>query len=193
MFIEKAALDEISYTTTLGKSLKQISLSKTPLDSIILDIEKYRAGYLETLTQENLIGTRFKSNDSIFRKYAKVKKNGGGFKQCFNDVLGFRLHFEEYPQEYPDYFRVVNLRSGKMNDDGYRAIHLYYQRDSYSYPIEIQLWCGEDYQFNVWSHRWIYKYEDGNLGRLLYEKYVHGAIKSEEDFIWNMKKLRGEL
>ena len=48
----------------------------------------------------------------------------GGFKQCFNDVLEFRLRFEEYPGNFPDYFRVVDLRRGKKIDDGYRAIHL---------------------------------------------------------------------
>ncbi len=31
-----------------------------------------------------------------------------------------------------------------------------YQRDNRSYPIELQLWCGQDYQFNIWSHRYVY-------------------------------------
>ena len=77
------------------------------------------------------------------RKYEKTLTNHGGFKQCFNDVLGFRLRFDEYPNDFPDYFRVVDLRNGKQVDDGYRAIHLYYQRDSLAYPIEVQLWCGK--------------------------------------------------
>lgn len=37
-FISKEILDELLYTPTLGKSLKQISLSKTPLDDILEDI-----------------------------------------------------------------------------------------------------------------------------------------------------------
>ena len=28
------------------------------------------------------------------RKYEKTLKTGGGFKQCFNDILGFRLKFK---------------------------------------------------------------------------------------------------
>ena len=51
--------------------------------------------------------------------------------------LGFVYIFEEYPETYPDYFRVVDLRKGKKIDDGYRAIHLYYQRNNLAYPIEI--------------------------------------------------------
>ena len=93
-FISKEVLDILSYHSTLGRSLKQISLRKTPLPIILDDIEKYRASYIDTIFQENLIGSRFKSEDSIKRKYEKTLKTGGGFKQCFNDILGFRLKFE---------------------------------------------------------------------------------------------------
>ena len=81
-FISKEILDELSYTSTLGQSLKQISLSKTPLDKIIQDIGKYRANYVDILIQENLVGSRFKSDDSLYRKYKKTLNNHGGFKQC---------------------------------------------------------------------------------------------------------------
>lgn len=191
-FISKEILDELSYTSSLGRSLKQISLSKTPLETILDDISKYRAGYMDILIQENLIGSRFKSEDSIYRKYDKTIRTSGGFKQCFNDVLGFRLHFAKYPKEYPEYYRVVDLRKGKQVDDGYRAIHLYYQRDNRAYPIEVQLWCGEDYQFNIWSHRWSYKYEEPEVGKLLYDLYRQGKITTESDFIDQLNVIRGD-
>lgn len=191
-FISKEVLDELSYESTLGQSLKQISLSQTPLEKIIQDIGKYRANYVDILIQENLIGSRFKSDDSIYRKYEKTIKSHGGFKQCFNDVLGFRLHLEEYPTEFPEYFRVVDLRKGKKVDDGYRAIHLYYQRDNLAYPIEIQLWCGEDFQFNVWSHRYIYKYDTAEIGKAMYELYLEGLIQNEQDFLKQLRNLRGD-
>ena len=191
-FISKDILDELSYTSSLGRSLKQISLSKTPLETVLDDISKYRAGYMDILIQENLIGSRFKSDDSIYRKYDKTIRTGGGFKQCFNDVLGFRLHFAAYPKEYPEYYRVVDLRKGKQFDDGYRAIHLYYQRDNRAYPIEVQLWCGEDYQFNIWSHRWSYKYEEPEVGIHLYDLYRQGKIKTESAFIEQLNVIRGD-
>ncbi len=191
-FISKEILDELSYKSTLGQSLKQISLSQTPIEKIIQDIGKYRAGYVDILIQENLIGSRFKSDDSIYRKYEKTIRNHGGFKQCFNDVLGFRLHLDEYPSQFPEYFRVVDLRNGKKIDDGYRAIHLYYQRDNLAYPIEIQLWCGQDYQFNVWSHRYIYKYDTEEIGKTMYELYSNNIIQNEQDFLEKLEDLRGE-
>lgn len=189
-FIKKEVLDKISYRSSLEQSLKQISLSNTPLELILADVNRYRMEYTDIVMQENLIGSRFKSDDSIKKKYEKTIRTRGGFKQCFNDVLGFRLHMAEYPVDFPDYFRVVDLRNGKKNDDGYRAIHLYYQRDNLAYPIEIQLWCAEDYAFNVWSHKMVYKYESTKVGRLLYEKYETGLIQSEEQFVEELIKLR---
>lgn len=188
-FISKEVLDKISYESTLGQSLRQISLRKNVLSDILADVDRYRSQYTDIVVQENLIGSRFKSNDSIMRKYEKTLRAGGGFKQCFNDVLGFRLYFKEYPEIYPEYFRVVDLRKGKKIDDGYRAVHLYYQRDNLAYPIEIQLWCAEDYQFNVWSHKLVYKYYTADIGKRLYEKYRLGSITTEEAFKYEMDML----
>lgn len=188
-FISKDALDLLSYRSTLGQSLKQIHLSRTPIEVILEDIAKYREAYIETFVQENLIGSRFKSDDSILRKYEKVLRTGGGFKQCFNDVLGFRLKFDEYPTEFPDYFRVVDLRQGKQVDDGYRAIHLYYQRDSWSYPIEVQLWCGRDFCFNIWSHQYAYKYSSETIGLHMRELFDAGDIQTEQAFKNKLKEL----
>ena len=188
-FISKEILDVLSYQSQLKRSLKQISLSQTPLEEILEDIGRYRASYIDVLVQENLIGSRFKSDDSIIRKYEKTLKNNGGFKQCFNDVLGFRLKYETYPTEFPEYFRVVDLRSGKKIDDGYRAIHLYYQRDNKAYPIEIQLWCGKDYYFNMWSHRHVYKYKKPEVGKKLYEMFEVGSIQKEEEFLLQLQIL----
>lgn len=189
-FIDKGILNELSYTSVLTRSLKQISLRETPLEVILDDIGRYRANYIDILVQENLIGSRFKSDDSIIKKYEKTIRTGGGFKQCFNDVLGFRLRMDDYPTEFPDYFRVVDLRQGKKTDDGYRAIHLYYQRDCHTYPIGVQLWCGRDFQFNIWSHKHVYKYETAEIGRQLYKEYIDGKINSEQDFLEALSRWR---
>lgn len=189
-FISKEILDMLSYRSSLGQSLKQISLRETPLARILDDIAKYRSSYIDVLVQENLIGSRFKSEDSILRKYEKTLHAGGGFKQCFNDVLGFRLRFEEYPDTFPDYFRVVDLRQGKKIDDGYRTIHLYYQRDNLAYPIEVQLWCGKDYLFNLWSHQHVYKYQAPEVGQMLYREYSGGLIQTEQGFLNRLRNLK---
>jgi len=187
-FIPQDTLDSLSYRSSLGQSLKQISLRKTSLNVILDDIARYRSNYIDILVQDNLIGSRFKSEDSILRKYQKTLRTNGGFKQCFNDVLGFRLRFDSYPAEFPAYFRVVDLRKGKVIDDGYHAIHLYYQRDHLSYPIEVQLWCGTDYFFNLWSHKYLYKYKSPKVGQKLYQEFSQGIIQSEQDFLLRLQE-----
>lgn len=77
LFIPKETLDVLSYKLTLGRSLKQISLRKTPLQIILEDIERYCSSYIDVLIQENLIGSRFKIDDSIMRKYEKTIRTGG--------------------------------------------------------------------------------------------------------------------
>ena len=85
-FIPRETLDILSYRSTLGQSLKQISLRSIPLETILDDIAKYRSGYIDVLIQGNLIGSRFKSEDSIIRKYEKTLRTGGGFRQCLHEL-----------------------------------------------------------------------------------------------------------
>lgn len=69
-FIARDILEQLSYRSTLGQSLKQISLRGTPLALILDDISKYRSSYIDVLVQENLIGSRFKVRTP---SYANIK------------------------------------------------------------------------------------------------------------------------
>ncbi len=64
-------------------------------------------------------------------------------------------------------------------------------RDNLPYPIEIQLWCGRDYQFNVLSHRYIYKYDTEEIGKIMYELYSNNIIQNEQGFLEKLEDLRG--
>lgn len=77
-------------------------------------------------------------------------------------------------------------------DDGYRAIHLYYQRDNLAYPIEVQLWCGKDYYFNLRSHQYVYKYKSPEIGQKLYQEYNAGMIKTEQEFLMRLQELEAD-
>lgn len=78
---------------------------------------------------------RIKSKESIVRKYYKGIDKGLRFNTVFNDLIGIRMKVSEYSDHYPDYFRIADLREGKKNYDGYKAIHLYYQLDKFHYQI----------------------------------------------------------
>ena len=73
--------------------------------------------------------------------------------------------------------------SGKKTDDGYRGLHLYYQPDHFTYPIEFQFNPPYDRCLNDWLHSYLYKkgYAPA-IGASLRQKYEEGIISTEEDF-----------
>ena len=49
------------------------------------------------------------------------------------------------------------MTKGKAIDDGYRGVHVYYQKSGRHYPIEIQFNTLFDRQLNNWLHDYLYK------------------------------------
>ena len=80
-------------------------------------------------------------------------------------------------------FRIVDMSSGKANDDGYRGVHLYFQIDNSYYPIEVQFNTLYDRQLNNWLHSYLYKknYPD-EIGRIIRDEYEAGKIRNKEEF-----------
>ena len=73
---------------------------------------------------------------------------------------GFRAFCDSYDQileEESVQFRIADMSSGKAVDDGYRGIHVYYQKSGKYYPIEIQFNTLFDRQLNNWLHDYLYK------------------------------------
>lgn len=62
-------------------------------------------------------------------------------------------------------------------------MHVYYQRDSKYYPIEIQLNTLYDRQLNNWLHDYLYKKDYPNeVGEKMREHYENGKIRNVDDF-----------
>lgn len=87
-------------------------------------------------------------------------------------------------------FKVADMRNGKVNNDGYKGIHLYYQKSNKYYPIEIQINSKFDRTFNDWLHIHLYKHTDNNdIGILLRKKYDNNEIKNENEFKETLKNV----
>ncbi|KGM95244.1 hypothetical protein FDC62_13825 [Clostridium botulinum] len=183
--INEKLLNQLSYESKLGKSLKNTlrKFDKNDLINEILDIKEF---YEST---DFLKGAKFayrvKSIQSCLLKYNKYYPNIE-VKKCFNDILGIRIILSEYEEvlnQKLDIFKIADMRCGKVKDDGYRGIHLYYQKSNIHYPIEIQINTKKDRCLNDWLHIYLYKYEkNNNIGILLREKYENEEIRSEEEF-----------
>ncbi len=192
MVIDWQMLADISYRTQLGKSLKN-TLRKFDKEELFAELDDM-ISYFVTIDGEIKPSHRIKSLQSCSLKYDKYFPSTP-VEKAFNDILGIRIIIDDYSiaeqiSNANDCIRFVDMSSGKSFDDGYRAVHAYYQKDHFHYPIEIQFMTSTDRQFNEWLHIYLYKYvDDASIGARLREMYDKGQIQSEEDFRKEMRNL----
>ena len=127
---------------------------------------------------------RVKSLDSILLKYERYYPDHQT-RKVFNDILGFRAFCDGYDQvlEATSQFRIADMTKGKAIDDGYRGIHVYYQKSGRHYPIEIQFNTLFDRQLNNWLHDYLYKKNYPiEIGMIMRDKYENGLVRNEHEF-----------
>lgn len=180
-------LDAISYETKLGKNLKN-TLRKVEKKTLMEELNDYRVFLKKRRKLLDGYTYRIKSLQSINLKYDRyypTKEIGS----CFNDILGIRVIVENYKIDLTnENIKHVDMSNGKKNDDGYRGYHIYYKKSNYHYPIEVQFFTERDYIFNMWLHKYVYKYKDNTIGIKLKNLYDNGIIKSEDNFKEELEK-----
>uniref|UniRef100_I5AUE0 Uncharacterized protein n=1 Tax=Eubacterium cellulosolvens (strain ATCC 43171 / JCM 9499 / 6) TaxID=633697 RepID=I5AUE0_EUBC6 len=187
-------LHDLSYKTSLGKSLKR-NLHHFDKENLLQDVGDAisffdnQGDILENLA----IDYRIKSEQSANYKYNRYYPDSLTEK-VFNDLLGFRSLCDSYSDilvlSNEANFRVADMTKGKSNDDGYRGVHVYYQVDHFHYPIEIQYNTYYDRQLNNWLHSFLYKKGYNNIiGKMMRQEYERGNIKSEKDFEEVLKRV----
>lgn len=178
-------LDSLSYESQLGISLKK-NLNHFDKDLLIQEL----IAMSEWLDEQEVLGDialdyRIKSIDSILIKYDRYYPDHQT-RKVFNDILGFRAFCDNYDgllNNDSALFRVADLSKGKAIDDGYRGVHVYYQKSGRHYPIEIQFNTLYDRQLNNWLHDYFYKKEYSNsVGKMMRQNYESGLIKNEAEF-----------
>ncbi len=192
--IDWGLLEERSYQTQLGKNLKN-TLRKFDKNELLEELNNVMVFYIDMGEELKLLGYKFrvKSLHSCYLKYGKYYPSTE-VEKAFNDILGIRIIVSSYSVcdniEYPSNVRIADMRNGKVKDDGYRGIHVYYQKSHFHYPIEIQFMTEFDRQFNEWLHEFLYKYNKNNeVGIKLREMYENGLIVTEQQFRKEMLKL----
>lgn len=179
-------LEDLSYRSNLGINLKK-NLHYFKKQDLFNEVEKVNSWYDNcTFLHELALDYRIKSIQSAQLKYEKYFPDHQT-RKVFDDLLGFRSLCDSYEdvlvlKKY-EKIRVADMSLGKAQDDGYRGVHVYFQLDSYHYPIEIQYNTYFDRQFNNWLHKYFYKknYED-IVGRCLREMYECAKIQTEKEF-----------
>lgn len=178
-------LNSLSYESKLGISLKR-NLHYFDKKQLIEELENMTAWLDEQSVFDGIaLDYRIKSLDSILGKYDRYYPDHQ-MRKVFNDILGFRAFCDSYEDVLAldsELFRVADMSKGKAIDDGYRGVHVYYQRDSKHYPIEIQFNTLYDRQLNNWLHDYLYKKDYPNeVGKKMREYYENGKIRNADDF-----------
>ena len=180
-------LDAISYETKLGKNLNN-PLRKVDKDLLMDELNDYRLFLKKRRRLLDQHNYRIKSLQSIKLKYDRyypTKEIG----TCFNYILGIRIIVLDYDINLSnENIRHVDMSNGKKNDDGYRGYHIYYKKSNFHYPIEVQFFTERDYIFNMWLHKYVYKYKDNMIGIKLKDLYDKGIIQNEDDFKEELEK-----
>ena len=183
--LSESILHELSFKSSIGISLKK-NLHYFPKEQLMQELFDMTDWYdCHPLLFDIPLDYRIKSQESIENKYSRYYPDSQ-VRKVFNDILGFRAFCDTYYDVIhlnDDKFKIVDMSSGKANDDGYRGVHLYYQIDNSYYPIEIQYNTLYDRQLNNWLHIYVYKQNYSNeIGKTLRFYYENGSIKNENDF-----------
>ena len=182
-------LSDLSYKSNLGQSLKN-DLKYFDKNTVLDELTKVTEFYDE-IDLSNLIDIdfRIKSIDSIKMKFDRYYPDHQ-LRKVFNDILGLRALCDDYNDIltiHSEDFRIADMSNGKANDDGYRGVHIYYQKDNNHYPIEIQFNTYFDRQLNDWLHDYVYKKNYSiDVGKRLRVLYENGKIN-------NINKFKEEL
>lgn len=178
-------LERLSYESDLGISLKK-NLHYFDKVRLIKELSEMAEWYDEqTILEEVALDYRVKSIESILSKYDRYYPNTQT-RKVFNDILGFRAFCDSYDSILDlnkGTFRIADMSKGKAKDDGYRGVHVYFQKNSKCYPIEIQFNTLYDRQLNNWLHDYLYKKDYPNeLGKSIRKLYEDGEIRNENEF-----------
>jgi len=185
MNLDFSVLEMLCYQTSLNSRLSR-SLSHFDKDMLMNDIQQAIYFYNERLEHIEKFSSsyRIKSMQSIKVKYDRYDQHIA-VERVYNDLLGFRLlcnDYEDIDLSEKIIRRISDMRYGKKIDDVYRGIHIYIQPTHEYYPIEIQFNTYKDRLFANWTHIYLYKQKNADIGSNLRRLYDDGVIKSEDDF-----------
>lgn len=178
-------LEALSYESKLGLSLKKNLhyFDRNLLVQELIDMTEWFDG--NTILSNLSVDYRIKSLDSFILKYDRYFPNHQTQK-VFNDILSFRAICNSYDDVLAfrsGQFRVADMSNGKSKDDGYRGVHVYYQRSNRHYPIEIQFNTCSDRQLNDWLHEYFYKKNlPDSVGKEMRFRYESELIRNKTEF-----------
>lgn len=120
---------------------------------LVMDFKKFNS-------ENATVNIRTKAKNSIefkIENYMKNHENGKvPINKCFNDLLGIRIICNKQ-LTYDEILKLVdtkysNLKCIDSSKDEYKATHIYFKKDNYTFQWELQVWNKVDEANNINSH-----------------------------------------
>lgn len=133
---------------------------------LLMDFKKFNS-------ENATINIRTKAKNSIefkIKNYIQNHENGKvPISKCFNDLFGIRIICNE-ALLYDEILKLINTKYKNLKcidstKDDYKATHIYFRKDNYTFQWELQVWNKIDEVNNIISH----------------EKYKQDYVKWEKE------------
>ena len=127
------------------------------------------------------VNIRTKSKNSIEYKIKNYNENHENGKvpisKCFNDLFGIRIICSK-ELSFNEILELINIKYNNLkcidsSKNEYKATHIYFKKNNYTFQWELQIWNKKDEINNINSH----------------EKYKQDYVKWEKE---NQDKIGGE-
>ena len=116
--------------------------------------------FMQFSTENSKVNIRTKAKNSIeykIKNYMENHENGKvPINKCFNDLFGIRiickdkLTYEKIADLINNQYS--NLKCIDSSKKDYKATHIYFKKDNFSFQWELQVWNKEDEINNIESH-----------------------------------------
>lgn len=120
---------------------------------ISLELSQFSFGITSRVKTQNSIADKIENYKGERHEFGKIPIN-----KCLNDLFGARIVLQEthsfgdihqFVSQYcPQVFRCID-----SSKNGYRATHLYFKFDNFSFQWELQVWNEKDRVNNLLSHK----------------------------------------
>ncbi|MGN0606282.1 MAG: hypothetical protein ACI4JM_07150 [Oscillospiraceae bacterium] len=173
--IDIISKEYISNNLKYDINLKKKTIKKANDDGVL---EELVLSYLEFLnentiefqlrfssfTTSNILKStsRVKNNNSVYYKinrYITEKSESGGIpiNKCLNDLFGLRIIIANNYTLDDLLFRIKNMypdsKCINASKNDYKAIHIYFTTNNFTFPWELQIWLQKDEKTNYLSHK----------------------------------------
>ncbi len=177
---EKTCIDRYRFNQRSTKVI-DVKENDSIMESILQYVDYLKEVDFSGLTSLNTAGftvtARIKNGNSILDKYEdyinyRPEKGEVSIQKCFNDLYGIRAIIDtssiskveiESLLKRNDIGAIVEIKDVPANQSGYgyKAIHIYFKTDNFTYRWELQVWLSDKEVANTLSHKFHrYKYKN---------------------------------